>query len=271
MTRTAPLLLSLVLGLLAGAVPVRAGSISISLTPQVTLKGDQLVATARITNGGDEAAHAVVPLLRFGDQQVRGQVKDRLEPREVIEPSVSLAVGTLGPGRWPYRLAVDYTDANQYPFQALHAGFVLVGNPPPAKVAVPEMKTDPVAGSGALRVRVKNLGEPTRQVTVLAFVPEGVEATTPSQAITLGAWAEETVTVPLVNRAALPGSRYPVFAIVQYDDEGTHQAVVAQGMLEVTAAQTFVQSNRSWLVGLAAALILGWLAYLMWRLLAGRA
>src|SRR5439155_1286574 len=121
-------------------------------------------------------------------------------------------------------------DANQYPFQAIHAGLVTVGSPPPAKMAVAELKADPLSSSGTLRIRVKNLAGVVRQASVSVVAPEGIEVSTPTEEVKLAAWQERVVSVPIVNRTALVGSRYPVFAEVQYDDEGVHQTVAGQGM-----------------------------------------
>ena len=111
----------------------------------------------KVGNSGDEAALSVTPVLRFGDKEVRGKGKPSLGPNASFDEALTIPSGTLGEGRWPYRLAVDYTDQNQYPFQALQTQTAIIGNPPPAKVAVPAIKSEEIAGSGTLAVTVKNL------------------------------------------------------------------------------------------------------------------
>lgn len=247
-----------------------AGSISISISPTVEVRDGALAAKVRITNSGDEAAHAVGPVLRFRKQEARGTGAETLAPNQSITADLSLPVGDLGPGRWPYRLAVDYTDANQYPFQALHVAWIVVGNPPPAKLAITEVKAAPMSRSGTLRVVVKNLAGVVRQASLLAVVPEGVEVTTPEQPLTLAEWGETSVAAPLVNRTALGGSRYPVFVAAEYDDDGVHQAVVGQGLLEITNPRSFFQSERVLLWVLAGVVITAWLVFLLWQLATGR-
>ena len=124
--------------LLAGAAAAK--NISITISQATHVSEGNLVVTVKVGNSGDEAALSVVPSLYFGDKVVRGKGKPSLEPNTSFEETLSLPVGTLGEGRWPYRLAIDYTDANQYPFQALQTQAVVIGNPPPAKVAVPAIK-----------------------------------------------------------------------------------------------------------------------------------
>src|SRR5438094_5804733 len=162
-------------------------------------------------------------------------------------------------------MAIDYTDANQYPFQAIHVGLVTVGSPPPAKVAVAELKANPLSSSGTLRIRVKNLAGVVRQASVSVVAPEGIEVTAPAQDAKLAAWEERTVSVPIVNRTALVGSRYPVFAEVQYDEDGVHQAVIGQGMVAIEAAHSFFEVRRTWFWIAAGVLVALWLGFLVWR------
>src|SRR5882724_2350846 len=164
------------------AGPAAAGSISISILPVVEVREGALSAQVKVSNVGDEAAQSVAA---------------------AMDATLSLPVGDLGTGRWPYQVAVDYTDANQYPFQAIHLGLITVGSPPPAKMAVSEVKADPLSNAGTLRIRLKNLAGVVRQVSLSVVTPEGVEVTTPAQDVKLAAWEERSVSVPIVNRTAL--------------------------------------------------------------------
>jgi hypothetical protein len=242
----------------------RAGNISISISPRVTLEEGNVVGHVRISNGGDEAAHSVTPTLRLGDRRARGDVTVDLPPKGVVEPVLSVPAADLGPGRWAYEITVDYTDANQYPFQALHVGAVTLENTPPAKVVVAGIESEPVAGRGVARVRLKNLAGVERKATVRVLVPEGLEATGGARDVTIAPWQEQTVSVPLVNRTALAGSRYPVFAAVSYDDEGVHQAAVGQGIVEVRAPQSFFLSQQRSLWIAAGVLLAAWLGFVAW-------
>jgi len=247
------------------AAPAAAGSISISIAPLVELREGALSAQVKVSNVGDESAQSVAAVLVFGEHRVRGDLRPSLAPGTSMDAALTLPVGGLGTGRWPYQIAVDYTDANQYPFQAVHLGLVTVGSPPPAKVAVSELKADPLSSSGTLSIRVKNLAGVARQASVSVVAPEGIEVTAPTQEVKLAAWEERTVTAPIVNRTALVGSRYPLFAQVQYDEDGVHQTVAGQGMVEIEAAQSFLEKWRLWFEIVAGVLVAAWLGVLLWR------
>jgi hypothetical protein len=238
-----------------------AGTISITISQTARIADGNLVVDVKVGNSGDEAALSVTPVLRFGDKEVRGKGKPSLEPNGSFEETLTVPVGAIGDGRWPYRLAVDYTDQNQYPFQALHTHTIVTGNPPPAKVAVPAIEGEEIAGSGTLSVALKNLSSDTRMAKVSVLMPEGLEASDAVRDVTLEGWKEATLEVRVTNRTALVGSRYPVFVTAEYDDGPVHQAVVAQGIVTVAATESLFTRNRRLLWLLAGAVVLAWLAF----------
>ena len=224
-----------------------AGTITITIAQEAELRDGEFAVDVKVSNSGDEAAHSVTPILRFGDEEVRGKTHPALAPNRALEASLAVPVSDLGEGRWPYQIAVDYTDANQYPFQALQVATYIVGNPPPAKVAVPEIDAPAISGTGELAIRIRNLTGSERRAKVGVLAPEGLEVTEPAGEIVLAAWGEKTISVPVTNRTALPGSRYPVFVAVEYDDGPVHHTLVARGMVEIVGTGSFLDSGGPYL------------------------
>lgn len=246
----------LVLGLAAVA---NAKTISITIGQKAELKGDSLVVKVTVGNTGDESAKAVAANLRFGDKAVKGKLHDDVAPNANFEEELTIPTGKLGDGRWPYQIAVDYADANLYPFQALLVNTIVVGNPSPAKLTIPEIKADGISDSGSLSVKMKNLAGTERDVSYRVIVPDGLEATDPKGNLHLKPWAVDGTSVSIVNRTALAGSRYPVFVAAEYDEDGVHQGVVMQGLVEIVAPQNFWEEHQAALIGGAIALVVVWL------------
>src|SRR5262245_48962207 len=107
-----------------------AKTISITIGQNTELRGDTLVVNATIGATGGEAARAVVASLHFGEKAGRSKLHDELMTSGTYEEELSLSVGQLGQGRWPYEIRVDYADENLYPFQALLPYTFVVGSPP---------------------------------------------------------------------------------------------------------------------------------------------
>jgi len=246
----------------ASAVPAAAGTTSITITQRAQIEDGQLVVEATLGNRGDEAALTVTPTLHFGGQVARGKGTPRLDEEGSFEETLSLPVEPLGEGRWPYQLVVDYTDGNLYAFQALQAQTLVVGSPPPAKVVVAAIIGGDLAGDGTLTFTVRNLTPEPRSAQLRVLLPEAIEASGGSRTLPLDAWGEARLEVPITNRSALVGSRYPVFVSVEYDDGAVHQAMVAQGQLAIVGVGTFLGRHGNWLSIAGLGLLVVWLAYL---------
>ena len=113
-------------------VPAAAQNISIGLTARAEVQGGTLNLGLEILNSGEEAAYSLSPSLHFRGEETRGEVFDILGPDMTWETGLSLPTGELGRGRWPYRVVLNYEDANEYRFHALHVATVEVKGPPPA-------------------------------------------------------------------------------------------------------------------------------------------
>jgi hypothetical protein len=153
-----------------------------------------------------------------------------------VEASLALPASSLTDGHWPYEIVVEYADANLYPFQALSVGTLVVGSPPLARVAIPALASPVLSDRAQLSVHVKNLSETERRVTLKVLAPDAIEAKHASEEALLGAWAELEVPVELTNRAALGGSRYPLFVTVEYEDGPVHHTLVGQTSVEILGA-----------------------------------
>ena len=248
------------------AAAATAGTISIRIVSTAELVGDALVVAVTVANDGDEAAGSVAATLRFRGAEVRGATRARLGPGDSFDETLTLPAPSLGAGRWPYQLAVSYTDTNQYPFEALHVGTIEAGGPPPARVAVAKFEPGSVADAGELEVRVKNLSDVARDVRLRVLLPEALEGKPSGETLELDAWEERPVSLRLVNRAALPGSRYPVFVALEYEDGPIHQALVARSTVEVLGEESQLVSGGRYLWFGAALFGLLFVALLAFRL-----
>lgn len=244
-------------GILLAVGVALAGSISITTTQRPSYADGKLTVAVTVGNSGDEAAQSVSPVLEFRGEKARGKRHDELAPGKTVEDGLTLEVGELGPGRWIYAVAVDYADANQYPFQALQMGSVTVGDIGPAKVTATKVTAEPIAKDGKLSVDLKNLAGEARTVHVTTHVPEGLEVTADVGEVSLEPWAERVVTADVVNRTALAGSRYPVFIAVEYDRDDGHYGAVFQGIVEITSAANAVERHGDtfWLYALGLGLL----------------
>jgi hypothetical protein len=255
--------LAIAIALLA-ASEAFAGTIAIKVSHRVELIDGELRAAVSLSNEGDENARAVTPVLRFRGAETRGATQATLAPKQPVEASLVLPAGPLAHGHWSYEIVVEYADANLYPFQAIALGTFAVGSPPLPRVAIPVLASPVLAEHAELPVHVKNLSETERRITVKVLAPEAIEAKYASEEALLGPWAELELEVELTNRAALPGSTYPLFVTVEYEDGPVHQTLVAPTSVEIRLAHAKLGQEGRYLwiaAGLLGALFAGFIAF----------
>jgi hypothetical protein len=217
-----------------------AGTISIEVSHRAELREGELRVALTLKNGGDENAHSVTPRLRFRGAEARGATQAVLPPGQPHEASLVVPAAGLGDGVWPYEIVVDYADANLYPFQATSLATLAIGGPPLAKVAIGPLGSPVLADRTTLGVHVKNVSAAEQRLSVRLLAPEAIEAGGTGGEVRLEPWQELEIPVELTNRAALPGSRYPLFVAVEYEDGPVHQTLVGQTIVEIRPADAWV-------------------------------
>jgi len=111
--------------------------------------------------------------------------------------------------------------------------------------------------SGRLSAQVKSLSPAAHRVEIRYLVPLGLEVQEPARSFDLAPWSDVRVEAQILNRSALPGSRYPVFVTVEYDDAGGHHAMVAHDVVEILAKE---DHRARYAFAAAALFVLCWLA-----------
>jgi hypothetical protein len=246
---------------LLAAAPAAAGTITIGMELSATPHGDRLSVVLKVMNSGDEAAKSVVSGVHFRGHEVRAPVRPSLGPGERMETSLDLPWERATPGQWPLTVRVDYQDANGHPFQAHHVAVMSSPGATPGLLPVIDVAAEPIASSGTVRARLKSLSDAAHRSQVQFFVPRGLEVGPALRTLTVEPWADVEVRADIVNRGALPGSRYPVYVAVEYDDPGGHHAAVAHTMVEVRP-EARRQVPYFWIAG---GLVAVWMATLAWR------
>jgi hypothetical protein len=252
----APALLAAAALLLSAAPRARAGSISLVVTSTAELRAGSLRVAVKVMNAGDEAAANVRPALAFlGQEAAAAAAHASLVPGQSFETELALEAPRLGAGRWPFRVAVDYADSAFHSFQTLQVAAIVLGEPGPSDVEIGGVTSSPVTHAGSVEVRLRNVAASSRETAISLLAPRDLEVEEPSRRVVLPAGAEAFVSFRVVPRGALPGSRYAVFALVEYDGAAGHQAVVKDALVEVRERRSRLAPA---LGAGSAALLLAW-------------
>lgn len=245
--------------LLLPALRAGGGEITLQLTSTAELGNGALRVALKVTNAGNDTAFALRPRLALGEREALGSTLASLVPGASFDVLLSMAAPQLGPGRWPFRVAVDYADGNSHPFQSLQAALLVLGQPPPVALALGEIQTTPLQDRGSVRLLLRNEGGADVRARVSLLVPADLEPLREAANVTLAPRQQRELELPLGVRTALVGSRYAVYVLVEYDD-GAHQAVLAQAVVDVRARRARLAPG---LLAGALLLLVVWAALLL--------
>ena len=230
-----------------------ASNITLETTTTVTV--DQGTANVLITviNKGDEPAYNVRIQAEVNKETKAGPHEEQLNVNSEQAQHLAFEMKGMKPGRYPMTLYVDYTDRNQYPSTALSVVYVDYQDHGSSRISG-EMKPVEISERGRIKIKTKNLENTDKNTKVRLVLPKEFSGEPPVAELKLPPGGEETLVFEMKNLAALPGSRYPIYAVIEYDDEEYHYANAVSGMVTVLESQSVFTVYQTPLI--AAALVL---------------
>lgn len=232
----------------------RAGFIVIETTTEVTATGNDAKILVTVTNKGDEPAYNTRISIVFASKRYSGALKKRLGIRERYTEEFALAAAMERPGRYSFPIMVDYADANFYPFSALSIGYFDHGRSLPGGITG-EIPGIVVSGGGEAKVVIRNSGPVQRMVSCELVSPGDIGVEQPRREIAVGPGMSATVPFKLRNLSGRSGSKYAVFAVLDYDDNEYHYSNAVQGAVRVESSY-FTKRYRGYLIALLAGLVM---------------
>ena len=237
-----------------------AGTISIRSAIQAERQGDALLVSVELANAGDEPAHLVQARLEAAGMNFAGGDHPLIAPGAGARETWRVPLAGKPPGRHPILLWIHYSDANGYPFTALASAIVSIDRDVAPQVAArfsePEVS---LAGNGRARLELANLAEQELALSVRLVGPRELRLSPGRRRFALVARQRRELELELENLSALPGSRYPIFAVVEHGAE-LHHTVIAQGWVEIGARRSWTPGLRYLIYG-ALLLLAAWMIW----------
>ncbi|MFQ5737744.1 MAG: hypothetical protein ACE5JX_01940 [Acidobacteriota bacterium] len=247
------LLLSAWIWLLA-PLPRCWAQISLTLSAEVQPTPPQPKVRLSVSNQGKEEAHNVGIRLENGAAKTLPG-EPVLLPNASFDTATELNVQNLSPGRHPLLLTVSYTDRNGYPFSAIFCTTFVVEKDTSSDL-FGTLAVDALASRSVMHLKLKNLAGTERSARLRLFTPKELSVDNPVRNIRLAPKEEKQVEAWLRNFSALPGSLYPLFAILEYDEGGQHYSHTIEGQVQIVAQAGFFERFRFWILGVAAGLLI---------------
>ena len=260
-------LVSGLLGCTIGSWPgtvanVHADTLSIRIGTTVHTDGDTLSVRVTSANRGNATAYDVHVHLYVGERQMTRALSAPLAAGQSESVRFESRVRPLRAGRYPLTVRLDFNDAQGYPFTALSVTTFHSRRDVDADLVVIARDMHLSDQANGLALDVINMAPVARQVKASLILPREMETPSPSRFLRLNAgFDERSLSFAILNRGARPGASYPVFCILEYDDNDLHCTQVERALIHIQDRVNPFRQNRLLWLTLTAVLAL---APLLW-------
>lgn len=225
-----------------------AAQITISIRADTTARPPLLDVRVTVANSGKEAAHNVQVTLSDAARTALPAI-GMLEPGGNHQVQATIDIAGKNPGRHPLPVTVAYADQNGYPFSAILCATYFVERDTSSDL-FGTIACEPFQNSARIQAHLKNTSARDHAFTLAVLTPRELTAEAPAPR-TLKAGAETTLEIGLRNFSALPGSRYPLFLVAEYDQDGKHFTSVLTTSVEIITEIAFFTRYRRWILAAA--------------------
>jgi len=232
-----------------------AGVLKIKTQTTVQTTGDQLHITVTLTNEGSAIAYNLQVHLELMGETLDSKLKPQLNPAGSGTFVFEKRAEEIKSGRYPLTVAVDFHDANQYPFSALSGMTFSIGPDVNSDLAVIG-KNIAMDNGGELSLNIKNMGAGEKKILTSLVLPKELSTPTPQISFLLGPRSRKDLDFEILNFSALPGADYPVFCYFEYDLENIHHTAVCTAVIKIIEKENLFRQYRWLWMGFAGALIL---------------
>jgi hypothetical protein len=216
-----------------------AATITINLSAETRLSAQGVSLTIDVANAGDEAAHDVTPDVTWNGEVTHGDAVGALDSGAHHQWTLSLGAPG-GAGTFPMVIRIGYADANGYPLSALLVHLLRTPGSPAGPVR-PTLSAGTMARYSNARLVLENPGPRVLAGRVVPALPAEFKTDPETVPAQVPAQGRTEVRFVVQNNGALPGSVYPIYAIFEYDLDGTHEAVVGD-----TTVRVVVETADRW-------------------------
>ncbi|MFP4474339.1 MAG: hypothetical protein ACLFOY_02200 [Desulfatibacillaceae bacterium] len=252
--RRIAVMLAAILFLLTCAAPgaSAAGIIVTRTEMSLTTTRHGLDVVLDVYNDGTDVARNVLPTITVFGREIPGPAWETLEPEHHETARFHVPYPDKAAGTWPVVLRTLYYDEGWRPFSAVHCAVFTVGEKTePGLDAFMEIFSLP--GRGTLDVLIQNLSGRDRKVSARLVVPREFSCDRPEATILAPADDMAEAAFFVMNAHATPSDVYPVFCVVEWDENGRHHTVLTQDSVVVDEPGKWFERTREVWAGLGAA------------------
>jgi len=219
--------------LLLLVLPLNGGYITLNsvLSCEVTPPSVKTILT--VENKGNEAAYNLQARFTISEKEWLSKVFPKLEASQKIEIESLENYEPEKKGNYPLTAKVFFQDAAGYSFTS-----VLVTLLTYHEVTRPNLlgtiEDVGISDRGVLKLQMTNLAYDDVNLDVKVLAPDELSIEPREKQITLAARVKEDFQLKLSNLSALTGATYPVWVVMEYENEDQHFTYLCSGSVSIT-------------------------------------
>ena len=236
------------MGLLFSATGVQAGTIRIQSRVDTTLTGQSLKVDIAVTNQGTESARNVQIESEFETSKKSSPVQAELPVQGNMATHLRQEIPYGMHGRYPLITRILYTDSNGYPFSVLVVSVVNTTTTRTPPQVIGELQPLLIRDLGRLLLTVTNRETGQEKIRIHLIYSREFSADPSLMDVEIAPSEVKSFSITLHNNSALPGSTYPLYAIMEYDQNRFHQTAMVTGSVTIVPTNyTAPMSGTPWL------------------------
>jgi hypothetical protein len=237
--------------------PAQGAFISLQLDAAAVVSNRSAFIPVRVANQGDEAAHAVQLAARFEEQTAVSPIRAKLGVNAMLEEILTLTNMPAGTGTYCVVLTTRYADANHYPFSSVVPVPLISGISNEWEQVLGTMAPVRLKQKATLQVHLKTRLTQDVDTRLRLLLPDEIACERAEQNVMLFTGQDRKIVFEVDNFSGRPGSRYAVFALVDYDTAGRHHALIVPGNIFIAAAQSIWVTQTALWISIIVILITG--------------
>ena len=211
---------------------VSASFITMQTTTSITTSEESIQLNISTINKGDEPAYNVQFIADIDGKKATSEVKQRLEVDEKFVFDKLVKNPLEKKGTYPLILTTKYEDANGYPFSAISVSTFANKEASISEIAA-KLEAIELSDKGIMKLTVKNTGKTEKDLNIRLVTAKELTINNDEFELNLASKEEKTIEFEIESFSALPGSTYPIYSVIEYEEDDMHFTESGNGTVRV--------------------------------------
>lgn len=210
--------------------------ISMVIQTTITASPEKVEVQIKVQNRGDEPAVAIYPELQLGSAEVKLNQLNTMAVNDSNQWTHTFLPGEAGLklyGTYPLLITLIYHDSKMYAMSIPEVVLFELVKGGKELSFTGRIETTDVQDTGQVKLTLDNSTDRAVAGQFRVLLPKELTTANKSGTFELQANKTSQLRFPITNMGALVGSSYKIFAIMEFDESGSHYCVLASAMIKV--------------------------------------